>query len=207
MPTKPEPLVKIDNLHVDYALRTNAVARLLGSSSGVVRAVDGVDIELAEGEVLGLVGESGSGKSTLGRALLGLVRPTGGSITYRGQEIVGLSEPKLRPLRRKLQMVFQDPHASLNPSMTVGRAISDALRIHGLHPGAEREPAVAAALERVGSGAGVAVLRQVSGRAVRRAEAARRDRPGHRARAGAAGCRRADLDAGHERAGQDPRPA
>jgi oligopeptide/dipeptide ABC transporter ATP-binding protein len=123
---------------------------LLGSSSGTVRAVDGIDIELAEGEVLGLVGESGSGKSTLGRALLGLVRPTGGSITYRGQELVGLSEPKLRPLRRKLQMVFQDPHASLNPSMTVGRAISDALRIHGLHPGNEREPAVAAALERVG---------------------------------------------------------
>jgi oligopeptide/dipeptide ABC transporter ATP-binding protein len=150
LPTKPEPLVKIDNLHVDYALRTNAVARLLGGSSGTVRAVDGVDIELAEGEVLGLVGESGSGKSTLGRALLGLVRPTGGSITYRGQELVGLSEPKLRPLRRKLQMVFQDPHASLNPSMTVGRAISDALRIHGLYPGAEREPAVAAALERVG---------------------------------------------------------
>jgi oligopeptide/dipeptide ABC transporter ATP-binding protein len=150
LPTKPEPLVKIDNLHVDYALRTNAVARLLGSSSGTVRAVDGVNIELAEGEVLGLVGESGSGKSTLGRALLGLVRPTGGSITYRGQELVGLSEPKLRPLRRKLQMVFQDPHASLNPSMTVGRAISDALRIHGLHAGDEREPAVNAALERVG---------------------------------------------------------
>jgi oligopeptide/dipeptide ABC transporter ATP-binding protein len=147
--TKPEPIVKIENLHVDFALRTNAVARLIGSSSGMVRAVDGINIELAEGEVLGLVGESGSGKSTLGRALLGLVRPTGGSITYRGQELVGLSEPKLRLLRRKLQMVFQDPHASLNPSMTVGRAISDALRIHGLHSG-DRDQAVAAALERVG---------------------------------------------------------
>jgi peptide/nickel transport system ATP-binding protein len=100
--------------------------------------------------VLGLVGESGSGKSTLGRALLGLVRPTGGSIRYRGQELVGLPESKLRPLRRELQMVFQDPHASLNPSMTVGRSISDALRIHGLHPGSERPKAVAAALERVG---------------------------------------------------------
>jgi oligopeptide/dipeptide ABC transporter ATP-binding protein len=150
LPTKPDPLVQVENLHVDFALRTNAVARLLGSSSGTVRAVDGVNIELAAGEVLGLVGESGSGKSTLGRALLGLVRPTRGSIRFRGQELVGLSEPKLRPLRRKLQMVFQDPHASLNPSMTVGRAIGDALRIHGLHPGAQREPAVAAALERVG---------------------------------------------------------
>ncbi|MDT4974887.1 MAG: hypothetical protein QOG98_645 [Pseudonocardiales bacterium] len=151
MPTKPEPLFVIEDLHIDFALRTNAVARLLGSSSGTVRAVDGVNIELAPGEVLGLVGESGSGKSTLGRALLGLVRPGRGSIRYRGQELVGLSEKKLRPLRRKLQMVFQDPHASLNPSMTVGRAISDALRIHDLHPGTdERRRAVGDALERVG---------------------------------------------------------
>jgi peptide/nickel transport system ATP-binding protein len=150
LPTKHEPLVSVSDLHVDFALRTNAVARLLGSSSGSVHAVDGVNIELGEGEVLGLVGESGSGKSTLGRALLGLVRPTGGSIRYRGQELVGLPESKLRPMRRKLQMVFQDPHASLNPSMTVGRSISDALRIHGLFPGDERPKAVAAALERVG---------------------------------------------------------
>jgi peptide/nickel transport system ATP-binding protein len=163
LPTKPDatllpkaapadgPLIEIDDLHVQFALRTNAVARLLGGSSGTVNAVDGINLQLAQGEVLGLVGESGSGKSTLGRALLGLVRPTGGSIRYRGQELVGLPESQFRPLRRKLQMVFQDPHASLNPSMTVGRAISDALRIHGLHPGTdERRQAVAAALERVG---------------------------------------------------------
>ena len=135
MQTKPEPLVSVTDLHVDFALRTSAVARLVGSSSGTVRAVDGVNIELMPGEVLGLVGESGSGKSTLGRALLGLVRPTGGSIRYRGQELTTLSEGKLRPLRRKLQMVFQDPHASLNPSMTVGRAISDALRYDVLGKG------------------------------------------------------------------------
>ena len=163
MPTKPdrlpatgeaaagEPLLRISDLNVHYALRTNAVARLLGRSSGTVRAVDGVNLDLAPGEVLGLVGESGSGKSTLGRALLGLVRPTSGSITYRGRELTGLGEGELRPLRRSLQMVFQDPHASLNPSMTVGGAISDALRIHSLHPGREeRRAAVAAALERVG---------------------------------------------------------
>ena len=134
----------------------NAVARLVGGSSGIVHAVDGVNFDLAPGEVLGLVGESGSGKSTLGRALLGLVRPTSGSITYRGQELVGLSESSMRPLRRKLQMVFQDPHASLNPSMTVGKAIADALRIHGLHDTkrasgrSDRDRAVDAALERVG---------------------------------------------------------
>lgn len=150
MQTKPEPLLSVTDLHVRFALRSNAVARLLGGSSGTVNAVDGVNFELAQGEVLGLVGESGSGKSTLGRALLGLVRPTSGSIRFRGQELAGLPESKMRPMRRTLQMVFQDPHASLNPSMTVGGAISDALRIHGLHPGAERPKAVAAALERVG---------------------------------------------------------
>ncbi len=173
MPTKPDtaqpastsrraepvsgPLVSIRELEVHYALRTNAVARLLGSSSGTVRAIDGVNLDLAQGEVLGVVGESGSGKSTLGRALLGLVRPSGGSITYRGQDLTKLGERQLRPLRRKLQMVFQDPHASLNPSMTVGRAISDALRIHGLYSKSrdksgvsERDRAVDAALERVG---------------------------------------------------------
>ncbi len=179
MPTKPDaatspgaepvdgPLVSIRDLRVHYALRTNAVARLLGSSSGTVRAVDGVNLDLAQGEVLGLVGESGSGKSTLGRALLGLVRPTGGSIDYRGQDLTQLGERQLRPLRRKLQMVFQDPHASLNPSMTVGRAISDALRIHDLYKTARdssghsaRDQAVDTALERVG----LAPARRFSGK-------------------------------------------
>jgi peptide/nickel transport system ATP-binding protein len=155
LPTKPDvrtdALIEITDLHVHFALRTNAVSRLVGRSSGVVRAVDGVSLSLAPGEVLGLVGESGSGKSTLGRALLGLVRPTSGSITYRGQELAGLPESRLRPLRRQLQMVFQDPHASLNPSMTIGRGVGDALRIHGIggSPDARRN-LVAAALERVG---------------------------------------------------------
>jgi oligopeptide/dipeptide ABC transporter ATP-binding protein len=144
-----EPLISVRDLRVAYALRTNAVARLVDGSSGLVRAVDGIDFDLPPGEVLGIVGESGSGKSTLGRALLGLVRPTSGSIRYRGQELTKLSESRLRPLRRKLQMVFQDPHASLNPSMTIGRAISDVLRIHGLHKN-DRPEAVDAALERVG---------------------------------------------------------
>ena len=147
--SRDEPLISIRDLEVHYALRTNAVARLVGRSSGVVRAVDGVNLDLAQGEVLGVVGESGSGKSTLGRALLGLVHPSKGSIRYRGRELVSLRESQMRPMRRKLQMVFQDPHASLNPSMTVGRAISDALRIHGLYR-ADRDRAVADALERVG---------------------------------------------------------
>jgi peptide/nickel transport system ATP-binding protein len=153
LPTKPDvtSLVEISDLHVHYALRTNAVARLVGRSSGTVRAVDGVSLSLAPGEVLGLVGESGSGKSTLGRALLGLVSATSGSIRYDGRELTGLRESQLRPMRRDLQMVFQDPHASLNPSMTVGKSVGDALRIHGIHGSADaRRVAVAAALERVG---------------------------------------------------------
>lgn len=146
-----DSIVEVCNLHVHFALRSNALARLVGRSSGTVRAVDGVSLSLRRGEVLGLVGESGSGKSTLGRALLGLVRPTSGSIRYDGRELVGLRESALRPLRRELQMVFQDPHASLNPSMTVGRAVGDPLRIHSLHDDAAgREAAVHAALERVG---------------------------------------------------------
>jgi peptide/nickel transport system ATP-binding protein len=145
------PIVQITDLHVDFALRTNAVARLLGRSSGTVRAVDGVTLSLAPGEVLGVVGESGSGKSTLGRALLGLVQASSGSIRYQGQELTGLRESRLRPLRRQLQMVFQDPHASLNPSMTVGRSVGDALRIHRIGGNeAQRRQAVLAALERVG---------------------------------------------------------
>jgi oligopeptide/dipeptide ABC transporter ATP-binding protein len=156
LPTKPDtvvdaPLVEITDLNVHFALRTNAIARLVGRSSGTVRAVDGVSLSLQPGEVLGLVGESGSGKSTLGRALLGLVQASSGSIRYRGQELSGLSESRLRPLRRELQMVFQDPHASMNPSMTVGKSVGDALRIHGIAgDAAERRIAVLAALERVG---------------------------------------------------------
>jgi peptide/nickel transport system ATP-binding protein len=149
--TAEAPIVEIADLNVHFALRTNAVARLIGRSSGTVRAVDGVSLSLAPGEVLGLVGESGSGKSTLGRALLGLVRATSGSIRYLGDELAGLPESRLRPLRRQLQMVFQDPHASFNPSMTVGKSVGDALRIHGIAGNADqRRKAVLQALERVG---------------------------------------------------------
>jgi peptide/nickel transport system ATP-binding protein len=150
-PTAEPPLIEITDLNVHFALRANAVSRLIGRSSGTVRAVDGVSLSLAPGEVLGLVGESGSGKSTLGRALLGLVGATSGSIRFEGTELTGLPESKLRPMRRKLQMVFQDPHASFNPSMTVGKSVGDALRIHGIGNNAEqRRKFVMEALERVG---------------------------------------------------------
>ncbi len=155
--TKPEstptdtgtPILSLTDLSVHFALRGSALGRLVGRSSGSVKALDGVSLDVMPGEVVGLVGESGSGKSTLGRAVLGLAPVTGGSIKYRGREISKLGESAMRPLRAQLQMIFQDPHAALNPSMTVEQAISDALRIHGV-PVDQRHAQVATALERVG---------------------------------------------------------
>jgi oligopeptide/dipeptide ABC transporter ATP-binding protein len=145
------PLLEINDLSTHYSVRGSFADRLRGRESGSVAAVDGVSFELRRGEVLGVVGESGSGKTTLGRTLLGLVRATGGSVKLDGQEITGLSEAEMRPLRRRLQIVFQDPHASLNPAMTIGTAIADPLRFHGIGDGrADRERLVAEALERVG---------------------------------------------------------
>jgi oligopeptide/dipeptide ABC transporter ATP-binding protein len=144
-----QPILSLTDLSVHFALGGSAVGRLFGRSLGSVKALDGVNLDVMPGEVVGLVGESGSGKSTLGRSVLGLAPVTGGSIKYRGREINGLSESAMRPLRSKLQMIFQDPHAALNPSMTVEQSISDALRIHGV-PAAKRHEQVAHALERVG---------------------------------------------------------
>ncbi len=116
-----------------------------------VKAVDGVSFSMARGEVLGLVGESGSGKSTVGRTILRLSAPTSGSITFDGQDITSLGRSQLRPIRRKMQMVFQDPFSSLNPRMTVEDLLTTPLKIHRLStgPGA-REKRVAELLELVG---------------------------------------------------------
>ena len=126
------PLVSIRDLQTYYSIRGNFADRLIGREAGVVRAVDGVSLDIRRGEVLGLVGESGSGKTTLGRTLLGLVRATGGTVEFEGSEISDLPERKFRELRRRIQVVFQDPHASLNPAMTIGQAVGHPLQIHGL---------------------------------------------------------------------------
>jgi len=154
--TRPEPaeagthLVEVRDLSVHFQLRGGTLARLFGRDTGTIKAVDGVSFDLRPGEVMGLVGESGSGKSTLGRALLGLVPATHGSIRLQDQDLAGLSRRQLREIRQVVQMVFQDPNAALNPSMTVEEAVADALRVHGIRSASERRKRVVEALERVG---------------------------------------------------------
>jgi oligopeptide/dipeptide ABC transporter ATP-binding protein len=149
-PTATTPLVEVRDLSVYFELRGGTLSRLFGRDTGTIKAVDGINLELAPGEVLGLVGESGSGKSTLGRALLGLVPATQGSIHLRDVDLTQLSRRQLREIRREVQMVFQDPNAALNPSMTVEEAVADALRVHGVRSATERRTRVVEALERVG---------------------------------------------------------
>ena len=116
----------------------------------LVRAVEGMSFDVGRGEVLGMVGESGSGKSTAGRAVLGLIAPTSGSVRFDGHEIAGLSRRALRPFRRRMQIVFQDPYASLNPRRRVCDLIGEAMVIHRIGTSADRRDRVAALLERVG---------------------------------------------------------
>jgi oligopeptide transport system ATP-binding protein len=115
-----------------------------------VRAVDGVSFSVPRGQTLGLVGESGSGKSTACRAVLQLITPTSGSVRFDGQEIAGLGRRRMRPLRREMQMIFQDPYASLNPRKRIGQIVGDPLRRQGIASGTELRNRVMELLERVG---------------------------------------------------------
>ncbi|MFJ5547435.1 ABC transporter ATP-binding protein [Streptomyces sp. NPDC093225] len=121
------PLLSVRDLAMTFPGRRSATGR----RGAPVRAVDGLSFDLAAGETLGLVGESGCGKSTTGRMLVRLLEPTSGSITFDGKDITHLSQSRMRPLRTRLQMVFQDPHSSLNPRQTVARIISDPLLVQG----------------------------------------------------------------------------
>src|SRR6266542_145962 len=146
-----DALVSVRGLKTYYPIRGSFAQRLIGREAGYVKAVDDVSFDLHKGEVLGLVGESGSGKTTLGRTLLGLVRATEGSVVFEGRDITRLRERELRLHRRRMQIVFQDPHASLNPAMTIEQAVGHPLQIHGLVKAREgRRVRVASALEHVG---------------------------------------------------------
>jgi peptide/nickel transport system ATP-binding protein len=126
------PLVEVDDLRVWFPITSGV---LLDRHVGDVKAVDGVTFSIGRGETVGLVGESGCGKSTLGRAILRLYKPTGGRIVFDGQDITKASEGELHTARRKMQMVFQDPYASLNPRHSVGRIVGEPLRAHKIASG------------------------------------------------------------------------
>ena len=124
---------------------------MFGGRAGTVRAVDGVSFTLRRGETLGLVGESGCGKTTTGRCILQLERPTSGQVIFEGQDLAALSDADIRPFRRRMQVIFQDPYASLNPRMTVGQILAEPLAVHGLVPDRDgRRTRVRELLTRVG---------------------------------------------------------
>jgi len=143
-------LLQVKDLKKYYRVTSGLISR----SSGEIRAVDGVSLSINKGEVLGLVGESGCGKSTLGKTILRLEEPTAGEISFNGIDVVGLNKRDLGELRGKMQIVFQDPDSSLDPRMTVGGSIEEALIVHGINDAAELEERVARLLEKVGLEAG-----------------------------------------------------
>ncbi|MDP2916367.1 MAG: dipeptide ABC transporter ATP-binding protein [Dehalococcoidia bacterium] len=139
-------LVEVKGLKKYYPVTAGLLSRHIAD----VKAVDGVSFHIAEGETLGLVGESGCGKSTLGRTMLRLEEPTSGSICYRGEDITGWDRKELKALRKEMQMIFQDPQSSLDPRMTIGDSIGEALLVHGMKNERERLELVAQLLKQVG---------------------------------------------------------
>jgi oligopeptide transport system ATP-binding protein len=141
------PLLEVSDLVKHFPIKRGT---LIQREVDQVRAVDGISFEVRQGETLGLVGESGSGKSTACRAVLQLLEPTSGSVKFEGREIAGLGWRQMRPLRREMQMIFQDPYASLNPRKRIGQIVGDPLKRQGLAKGTELRHRVQELLERVG---------------------------------------------------------
>ena len=151
MDDQQSPLLRVVELKQHYSLETNLIERVFsGKENQTIKAVDGVNLELYPGEILGLVGESGCGKSTLSRTILQLIKATSGKVEFLGKDLTQLDKNEVRKMRRFMQMVFQDPHACLNPMMTVGESIADPLLIHKMATPAEAKKQVMEMLERVG---------------------------------------------------------
>ncbi|MFB2938490.1 dipeptide ABC transporter ATP-binding protein [Aerosakkonemataceae cyanobacterium BLCC-F154] len=148
--TRKTPILQVQDLKQHYTLEAGFIAKLLAQKSQTIKAVDGIDLELYPGEILGLVGESGCGKSTLSRTILQLINPTSGKVEFLGKDLTTLARESMRLTRREIQMIFQDPHACLNPRMTVGQSISDPLFIHKLANPTEAKTQVLEMLKRVG---------------------------------------------------------
>ncbi|MBE9258173.1 ABC transporter ATP-binding protein [Dolichospermum sp. LEGE 00246] len=147
---KVNPILKITELKQHYTIEPNFIERIFKEEGQTIKAVDGINLELYAGEILGLVGESGCGKSTLSRTILQLISPTSGKVEFLGQELTRLSRQEIRSSRRQIQMIFQDPHACLNPAMTVGQSIADPLLIHNLANSEKAKEQVLWMLEKVG---------------------------------------------------------
>jgi peptide/nickel transport system ATP-binding protein len=145
--TSNPPLLQLRDVRVHFPITKGLLLRRV---IGEVRAVDGVDLNVTRGQSVGLVGESGSGKTTLGRAVVGLARPSSGTVVFDGEDVWSLGRLAQKRLRRRVQMVFQDPYASLDPRMTVGKSIAEPLEIHRLGSRADRTSKVGRLLETVG---------------------------------------------------------
>jgi oligopeptide transport system ATP-binding protein len=140
------PLVEVTDLVKHFPVRGGVLQRTIG----LVQAVDGVSFEIRRGETLGLVGESGCGKTTVGRLLLRLIEPTSGTIRFDGQDITKVRGAALKPYRRRMQIIFQDPYASLDPRTPIGDSIGEGLRIHGVGTASERQAKVSRIMDMVG---------------------------------------------------------